>query len=97
MNVVKLIAFSNAIPTSIQQPIHTLTVWWSTFPVSSDNKFCYFCFQYNVVDNEVHFVWECPLYNLIIDKFPLLFENVGLGSLISFHQVDISHDVLSAH
>ena len=43
---------------------------------------------------------ECPLYNLIRDKFPSLFENVILGSLKSFfqldHQVDISFYLMEA-
>ena len=47
-----------------------------------------------IVENEAHFVLECPLYNPIRDKFPSLLENLVLGSLKSFfqldHQVDIS-------
>ena len=31
--------------------------------------------------NEAHFVLECPLYNLVRDKFSSMFENVVLGSL----------------
>ena len=66
---------------------------WSTIPISRDNRLCHFC-SYNVVENEAHFVLECPLYNSIRDKFQSLFENVVLGSLKSFfqldHQVDIS-------
>ena len=31
---------------------------------------------------------ECPLYNPIRDKFPSIFENVVLGSLQSFFQLD---------
>ena len=46
------------------------------------------------LENESHFVLECPLYNPIRDKFPSLFENVVLGNLKSFfefdHQVDNS-------
>ena len=34
---------------------------------------------------------ECPLYNPIRHKFPSLFENVDLGSLESFFQLD--HEV----
>ena len=35
-----------------------------------------------------HFVPERPLYNPIRLKFPSLFENVGLGSLQSFFQIN---------
>ena len=53
----------------------------------------YFC-SYNVIENETHFVLECPLYNPIRHNFPSVFENVVLGNLKSFfqsdHQVDIS-------
>ena len=31
---------------------------------------------------------ECPLYNPIKDKFSSLFENIDLGSLESFFQLD---------
>jgi len=45
-------------------------------------------------------VLECPLYKPIRDKFPILFENVVLGSLESFfqldHQVDISLYLMEA-
>ena len=48
----------------------------------------------NVVENEAHFVLECPLDNSITDRFPTLFQNVVLSSLKSLfqldHQVDIS-------
>ena len=50
---------------------------------SRDNRLCHF-YSYNVVENEVDFVLECPLYNPIRDKFSSLFENVVLGSLKSF-------------
>ena len=36
---------------------------------------------------------ECPLYNSIRDKFQSLFENVVLGSLKSFFQLDHQHDI----
>ena len=55
--------------------------------MSRDNRLCHFC-SYNAIDNEAHFVLECPLYNLAKDKFPSLFENVILGSLKSFLQSD---------
>ena len=66
---------------------------WLTIPISRDNRLCHFC-SYIVVENEVCFELECPMYNPIWDKFSSLFENVVLGSLKSFfqldHQVDIS-------
>jgi len=66
---------------------------WSTIPISRDKRLCNFC-SYNVVENEAHFVLECPLYSSIRDKFQSLFENIVLGSIKSFfqldHQVDIS-------
>jgi hypothetical protein len=36
---------------------------------------------------------ECPLHNFIRDKFALLFENVVLGSLESFFQLDQQFDI----
>ena len=48
---------------------------------------CHVC-SYNVIENEAHFVLECLLYMSIGDKFPSLFENVVLGSLGSFVQLD---------
>ena len=66
---------------------------WSTFLISSNNRLCHF-YSCNVVENEAHFVLECPLYNSIRYKFQALFEKLVLGSLKSFfqldHQVDIS-------
>ena len=66
---------------------------WLNIPISRDNISCHFC-SYNVVEIEPHFVLRYPLYNPIRDKFHSLFENVILGSLKSFfqlnHQVDIS-------
>ena len=67
--------------------------WWSTIPISRENKLCHFC-SYNIVESEAHFVLECPLYDSIRGKFQSLFDNVVLGSLKPFfqldHQVDIS-------
>ena len=37
----------------------------------------------HVVEIEANFVLECPLYNLILDKFPSLIHNLVLGSLKS--------------
>ena len=59
------------------------TTEWSTVPISGDNRLCHF-FLYNVVENEAHFVLECPLNNPIRDKFQSLFENEILGILKSF-------------
>jgi hypothetical protein len=50
--------------------------------------------SYNVIENEAHFVLECLLYTSIGDKyFPSLFENVVLGSLGSFVQLDREVDI----
>ena len=79
---------------------HTLAVGterWLTIPspiFSRDNRLCHF-FSYIIVEIEAHFVLEGPLYNSMIrDKLQSLFENIILGSLKSFfqldHQVDIS-------
>jgi hypothetical protein len=66
---------------------------WTNIPISRDNRPCHFC-SYNAVENEAHFVLECPLCNHVRDKFPSLFENVVLENLKSFlqlnHQVDIN-------
>ena len=43
---------------------------WSTIPFSRD-KGCVI-FALDVVENEVHFVLECPLYNSMRDKFQSL-------------------------
>ena len=57
--------------------------------MSRDTRLCHLSF-YNAVENETHFVLECP----VRDKFPSLIENIVLGSLKSFfqlyHQVDIN-------
>ena len=45
-----------------------------TIPISRDTKLCHF-YSYDAVENEAHFVLECPLYNPIRDKFPSLFED----------------------
>ena len=62
--------------------------WWSTIPIPRDNKYCHFC-AYNVVENKAHFLLECPLLDISF----LLFENVILGSLKSFFQLDPQVDV----
>ena len=62
--------------------------WWSTIPIPRDNKYCHFC-AYNVVENKAHFLLECPLLEISF----LLFENVVLGSLKSFFQLDNQVDV----
>ena len=66
---------------------------WSTNPIFRDTRLCHF-FSYNVIGNEAHFVLECPLHNPSRDKSPSLFENVVVGTLKSFiqldHQVDVS-------
>ena len=56
-------------------------------PISIDTRLCHFC-SYNAVENEAHFMLECPLYNPIRDKFPSLFENVVPRSLKSFFPLD---------
>jgi hypothetical protein len=43
--------------------------------VSLPYKLCHFC-SYDAIENEAHFVLDCPLNNPIEDKFPSLFENV---------------------
>ena len=63
---------------------------WRTIPISRDNRLCHFCSN-SAVEKEPSFVLECALYNPIRDKFPSLFENVVLGSLWSFFQLD--HEV----
>jgi hypothetical protein len=65
---------------------------WSIIPISRDTGLCHFC-SYNTVENEAHYVLECPLYDPIRDKFPSLFENVVLGSLNSFFQLDHQGDI----
>lgn len=62
-----------------------------TISISRDNKLCHFC-SYNAIENEAHFMSECPLYNpAILDKFPSIFQNAILGSPKSFFQSD--HEV----
>ena len=72
---------------------------WSTIPISRDTRLCHLCSNHTI-ENEAHFVLECPLYKPIADKFPLLFRNGVLGSLKSFlqlnHQVDISFHLMEA-
>ena len=48
---------------------------WSSIPILWDKRLCHF-YTTSRVENEAHFVLECPLYNTIKDKFPSLFENV---------------------
>ena len=38
-------------------------------------------------------MWECFLYNFIELRFPSLFQNVALGNLKSFYQLDHHVDV----
>ena len=65
--------------------------WWTTIPISRGTRFCHFC-SHNVVQNEAPFVLNIALYNPIIYIYVLsLFENVVLGSLKSFFQLD--HDI----
>ena len=49
--------------------------------------------SYNEIENEAHLVLECALYNFSMDKFPSLFENVQLGNLESFFQLDQQVDI----
>ena len=65
---------------------------WKTIPISRDTRLCCF-WSYNAVENEAHFVQECPLYKTVRDKYPSLFENVVLGSLESFFQLDHQVDI----
>ena len=62
---------------------------WTSILVSRDTRLCHFCSS-NVVENEAHFVLECPLYNQIRDKFSSLSENVVPRTWIikSFFQLD---------
>ena len=47
------------------------------------------------VDNEAHSVLECPLYKPSRAKYPSRYENVVLGSLKSFFQLDHQVDLAS--
>ena len=72
-------------------PNHKLVInigRWTTIPISRETTLCHF-WSCNALENEAHFVMECHLY--IRDKFPSLFENVILGCLKSFFQLD--HEV----
>ena len=64
---------------------------WLAIPISRDKRLCHFC-SYNAVENEAYFVLECPLHNPIRDQFPPIFENVILGSLKHFFQLDYQVD-----
>lgn len=45
--------------------------------------------QKNILKKMRHILcWRCPLYNIIGDKYQLLLENVVLGGLESFYQLD---------
>ena len=55
--------------------------------MSQHNRLYHFC-SYDVVENEAHFVLECPLDNSSRKKFQSLFEHAVLESLKSFFQVD---------
>ena len=62
------------------------------YPYSRENRLCHFC-SYRATENEAHLVLECPLYNLIKDKIPSLFEKCTLKEPRVFqvsHQVDIT-------
>jgi hypothetical protein len=96
--------FEATIDTTIMQTSLSLTTpikieWWLTIPISRDNRLCH-CFSYNIVENETHFVLECPLYNPISDKFQYLFTKASIGSLRSFspssHQLGISIYLMEA-
>ena len=39
-----------------------------------------FVFFYNTIENEARFVFECPLYDPIKDKFLSRYENAVVGS-----------------
>ena len=65
---------------------------WSTIPISRDTRLCHI-FYFNAVEIEARFMLECPLYEPIRDKFTSLFENVVLGSLKSFFQLDHQVDI----
>ena len=60
-------------------------ILWMRTPSSID--YVAFCF-YNAIDNEAHRALGCSLYNPIVDKFPLLFQNVILGSMESIFRSD---------
>ena len=60
--------------------------------MSLDSRLCHFC-SYNAIENEAHFVSECPLYNCIRDKFASLFETTIPRNLESFFQLDRQVDI----
>lgn len=67
--------------------------WWLTIPISIHSILCHFCSS-SVIENEAHVVLKCLLYNPVANmKFPSLFENVVLGSLKSFFQIDHQDDI----
>ena len=68
---------------------------WMIIPISRDTRLCRFCFYYTV-ENETHFVFKCPLCNLLEISFHhylLLFENVVPGSLKSFFQLNLQVEI----
>ena len=69
---------------------------WTITPISRDTKVCHF-FSHIAVENEAHFALVCPLYNPFRDKFPSKFENVVLGSLKSFFQLDQQVNITLFH
>ena len=86
---------------SVQLLMHDFeTGPWLTIPIPRDNKAC-LCCSYKAIKNEADFVLECPLYNSISDRFPSLFQNVILGNLKSFfqlnQQVDLSYYLKGGH
>ena len=73
-------------PTQNRRCLPNLKIIKSSIPI------CHIC-SCNVVDNEAHFVLECPLYDSIRDRFLSLFENAVLGSVESFYQLDHRVDI----
>jgi hypothetical protein len=64
-------------------------------PLKLDNdrlSLFHFC-SYNAIESELHIMLECPLYNFISNKFPSILENVILGSLKSFFQLDLQVNI----
>ena len=55
--------------------------------ISIDTRLCHFL-SFDVLENEAHFMLECPFYNPNRDKFPSLLENIVSRSLKPFFQLD---------
>ena len=72
---------------TLNHRLTTETGQCTIIPISRDTILCHFC-SYNGIENEAHFVLECPLYNRIRNKFPSLFENAVPRSLKSSFQLD---------